>query len=268
MQATGPALAVEGLHVVLGGRPVLADVTFQVAAGAFTGLIGPNGAGKTTLLRTILGFQAPARGAVRFGAGRAIGYVPQRIALDPALPLRARDLVALGLDGHRPGVALPSPARRRAVDELLAAVDALPFAEQRVGQLSGGQQQRVLIAHALARRPPLLLLDEPLAGLDVRSAAEVVALLRGLARGRGVAVLLSAHDMNPLLGSIDRVVYLAGGRAAEGTVDEVVRGDVLSRLYGHHVDVVSVHGRLLVVVAEAAAPPDPHHATLLPGREG
>lgn len=257
MQGTGPALAVGGLYVVLGGRPVLEDVTFQVAAGTFTGLIGPNGAGKTTLLRTILGFQAPTRGAVHLEGGRAVGYVPQKIALDPALPLRARDLVALGFDGHRPGVALPSPARRRAVDEALAAVDAMAFADRRIGQLSGGQQQRVLIAHALARRPRLLLLDEPLASLDVRSAAEVVALLRALASAQGVAVLVSAHDMNPLLHAVDRVVYLAGGRAAEGTVHEVVRGDVLTRLYGHPVDVVSVRDRLLVVVATAAGPPEP-----------
>jgi zinc/manganese transport system ATP-binding protein len=271
------ALEVEDLRAVLGGRPVLNGVSFALEAGRFCGLIGSNGAGKTTLLRTILGLQAPAGGTVRIGAGPAagprrgppaVGYVPQRVLLDPDLPLRARDLVALGLDGHRAGLPLPSPARRRQVDEMLAAVGAEAFADQRVGRLSGGQQQRVLIAHALVRRPPLLLLDEPLSSLDPGSAAEIVALLGRLAAVQRVAILLSAHDINPLLGEMDRVVYLARGRAASGPVAEVVRGDVLSDLYGHHVDVLRVHGRVLVVVAPGGDVPDPAgHATVVGGRE-
>ncbi len=255
-------LAVERLSVALGGRPILREVSFEVAPGQFVGLIGSNGAGKTTLLRTILGFQAPAAGSVRRGS---VGYVPQKILLDPDLPVRARDLVALGLDGSRLGLPLPSASRRRRVEEMLAAVDALAFADERIGRLSGGQQQRVLIAHALIRRPTLLLLDEPLANLDLHSAAGVVTLLGRLCREQGIAILISAHDMNPLLGVMDRIVYLADGRAAVGTVDEVVRGDVLSELYGHHVDVIRVHGRILVVVAPAAELAEPEqHATLLP----
>ncbi len=255
-------LTVDGLGVVLGGRPVLRDVSFRVEAGEFVGLIGSNGAGKTTLLRAILGFTAPSRGSAHRGT---VGYVPQKILLDPDLPVRARDLVALGLDGNRFGLPLPSAAKRRQVDEMLAAVGASAFADERVGRLSGGQQQRVLIGHALVRRPALLLLDEPLANLDLHSAAGVVALLGRLCREQGIAVLLSAHDMNPLLGVMDRIVYLADGRAAVGTVDEVVRGDVLSALYGHHVDVIRVHGRILVVVAPAEELAEPEqHATLLP----
>jgi zinc/manganese transport system ATP-binding protein len=135
---------------------------------------------------------------------------------------------------------------------MLAAVDATSFADQRVGDLSGGQQQRVLIAHALIRRPALLLLDEPLANLDLRSTAEIVGLLRRLSREQRIAVLLSTHDMNPLLPAMDGIVYLANGRAAVGSVAEVVRTEVLSRLYGYHIDVVRVHDRILVVAAEAA----------------
>ena len=177
-----------------------------------------------------------------------VGYVPQKFLLDPDMPLRGRDLVALGLDGQRLGLPLPSRARRELVEEMLDAVDALGFADARVGQLSGGEQQRILIAHALISRPKLLLLDEPLANLDLRSAQEVVDAARAGSRASSeIAVLISAHEMNPLLPVMDRIVYLAGGRAASGTVDEVVRSDVLSELYGHHVDVLRVHGRVIVV---------------------
>lgn len=253
LPATGAdTLVVEGVSVSLGGRLILDDVSFSVGPGQFTGLIGSNGAGKTTLLRVILGLQRPTSGQVRI-AGRArrnrsVGYVPQKVLLDPDMPMRARDLVELGLDGQRLGLPLPSKARRRAVEEILDAVDATTFADTRVGRLSGGEQQRVLIAHALISQPELLLLDEPLANLDLRSGHEIVELLHRITCDHGISVLLSAHEMNPLLPVMDRLVYLADGRAATGTTDEVVRGEVLSRLYGQHVDVVNVHGRVLVVV--------------------
>ena len=249
------ALTVDRLSLSFPGRQVLREVSFSLAQGAFCGLIGSNGSGKTTLLRTILGFQAPQSGEVRFAGSRgraSVGYVPQKIMLDPDMPLRARDLVALGLDGNRLGLPFPSRARTRRVDEMLAAVDATSFADQRVGNLSGGQQQRVLIAHALIRRPRLLLLDEPLANLDVRAVADIVALLRRVATRDNITVLVTAHDMNPLLSSMDRIVYLANGRAASGTTEEVVRTEVLSALYGHHIDVIRVHGRVLVIAAGAA----------------
>jgi zinc/manganese transport system ATP-binding protein len=155
--------------------------------------------------------------------------------------------VELGLTGRRLGLPLPSKARARLVEEMLTEVDAQGFADQRVGNLSGGQQQRVLIAHALIARPKLLLLDEPLASLDIRAVAGIVALLRRVAAEHGITVLVSAHDMNPLLGAMDRIVYLANGRAASGTTDEVVRTEVLSALYGYNIDVIRVHGRVLVV---------------------
>ena len=195
---------------------------------------------------------------------RAVGYVPQKVALDPDVPLRARDLVTLGIDGNRFGFRLPSPQRESIVDEMLAAVGADRFADSRVGTLSGGELQRVLIAHALISHPRLLLLDEPLANLDPASAHEIVMLLHTLAAEQQVAVLLSAHEMNALLPVMDRIVYLAGGRAASGTTEEVVRPDVLSSLYGYHVDVLRVHGRVIVVAgpgldAEGPLPTDPTH---------
>jgi zinc/manganese transport system ATP-binding protein len=190
-------------------------------------------------------------GAPRSRREPLIGYVPQKFQLDPDAPLRTRDLVGLGLDAHRYGIALPSRARRARIDRMLDAVDARAFADARIGTLSGGEQQRVLIAHALIAAPKLLLLDEPLANLDLRSGNEVVALLARIASEQQIAVLISAHDMNPLLGVMDRIVYLAAGRAASGTSEEVVRTSVLSALYGHHVDVLRVHGRVLVVAGEA-----------------
>jgi zinc/manganese transport system ATP-binding protein len=271
--ARGEVLAVHKLSVSLSGRDILSDIEFALESGEFCGLIGSNGSGKTTLLRTILGFVAPAGGSVSIeGGGRsgAVGYVPQKFMFDPYMPMRARDLVALGLDGNRPGVPLPSPRRRRKVDEMLEAVDATRFADQRIGSLSGGQQQRVLIAHALIRHPRLLLLDEPLANLDMRGVAGIVALLRRLSREFQTTVLLSAHDMNPLLPVMDRIVYLAHGRAVSGSTEAVVRTEVLSQLYGYHIDVVRVHGRVLVVAAEAegdaqaAIEQDPHHVIQIP----
>jgi zinc/manganese transport system ATP-binding protein len=259
----GDVLAVDGISVRLGGREVLRDIGFTVRAGEFVGLIGSNGAGKTTLLRVILGLQQPSAGTVRIdGAGHArhapaIGYVPQKVLLDPDMPLRARDLVGLGLDGHRLGVPLPSRGRRQLIDEMLRAVGAGLFGDERVGNLSGGEQQRVLIAHALISRPRLLLLDEPLANLDIRSEQEIVELLARVAREQQISVLLTAHEMNPLLPVMDRIVYLAAGRAASGTTGEVVTTEVLSKLYGQHVDVIHVHGRILVVAGRGDGPAEP-----------
>jgi zinc/manganese transport system ATP-binding protein len=250
-------LGVSGVSVSLSGRRILDQVSFTVGAGQFTGLLGPNGAGKTTLLRVILGLQRPTDGRVsiqgrpRSHRDQSIGYVPQKVLLDPDMPLRARDLVALGLDGHRFGIRLRSKERSQAVREMLHAVDADRFADARVGNLSGGEQQRVLIAHALISRPKLLLLDEPLANLDIRSGQEIISLLARIAGEQQIAVLLSAHEMNPLLPVMDRIVYLAAGRAASGPTAEVVRAEVLSSLYGHHVDVLHVHGRVLVVAGAA-----------------
>jgi zinc/manganese transport system ATP-binding protein len=241
-----PLLTLEGIGVRLGGRQVLSDVSFSLEAGDFTGIIGPNGAGKTTLLRVILGLTDPSGGRVLVDGAplhnknkAAIGYVPQKLVIDPDMPLRARDVVSLGLDGHRLGFGFPSRQRRELVEAALADVGAAGYADARVGELSGGEQQRVLIAHALISRPKLLLLDEPLANLDLRSEQEIVTVLGKL-----------AHDMNPLLNVMDRIVYVANGHAAAGPTDDVVTSEGLSELYGHQVDVVRVHGRVLVVAGD------------------
>jgi zinc/manganese transport system ATP-binding protein len=256
---TAGLLRLDGVGVRLGGREILRDVSLTIGAGEFTGLIGPNGAGKTTLLRVILGLQPVTGGSVLIdGAPRpardaSIGYVPQKLAIEPDMPLRVKDVVSLGLDGHKFGLRLPSRARRELVSDTLTAVGAQRYADARVGELSGGEQQRVMIAHALISRPRLLLLDEPLANLDISSEQGIVSVLARLARAERIAVLLSAHDMNPLMPVMDRIVYVAAGRVAVGRTDEVVQPEVLSRLYGQHVDVIRVHGRVLVVAAPEGA---------------
>jgi zinc/manganese transport system ATP-binding protein len=256
---TADLLRLDGVGVRLGGREILNDVSFTIEAGEFTGLIGPNGAGKTTLLRVILGLQPVTRGSVlidgepRAAHDASIGYVPQKLSIEPDMPLRVRDVVSLGIDGHKFGIRLPSRARRELVDDMLTAVGAQRYANARVGELSGGEQQRVMIAHALISKPRLLLLDEPLANLDISSEQGIVSVLARLARAERIAVLLSAHDMNPLMPVMDRIVYVAAGRVAVGRTDEVVQPEVLSQLYGQHVDVIRVHGRILVVAAPQGA---------------
>ena len=259
-------LRLENIGVRLGGRQILSGVSFSVAPGQFTGLIGPNGAGKTTLLRVILGLQPPTEGRVllngspktRHGGG-LIGYVPQKLAIDQDMPLRARDVVGLGIDGNKLGFPLPSASRRRQITEALEAVGAESYADARIGELSGGEQQRVLIAHALIGRPRLLLLDEPLANLDLKSEQGIVSVLARLAHEQGIAVLISAHDLNPLLREIDTVVYVAAGRAAAGRADDIIQSDVLSALYGSRVDVLHVNGRVLVIAGEEQQELQAHH---------
>jgi zinc/manganese transport system ATP-binding protein len=240
----------DDVGVRLAGRPILRDVSLSIRPGGFTGLIGPNGAGKTTLLRVILGLQEVTSGTVTLHA--SVGYVPQKLLIEPDMPLRVKDVVSLGIDGHKFGIRLPSRERREQVAGMLRAVGADRYADARVGELSGGEQQRVMIAHALISRPKLLLLDEPLANLDLTSAQSIVSVLSDLSRKEQIAVLLSAHDMNPLLPVMDRIVYVAGGRVATGTTDEVVQSDVLSKLYGHEVDVLRVRGRVLVIAGSEA----------------
>jgi zinc/manganese transport system ATP-binding protein len=250
------AIELEHVRIRLGGRTLIEDMSMTVGEGEFLVLLGPNGAGKSTLLKMLLGLIKPDAGVVRV-LGRSprrgndeIGYVPQYRTLEAGLTLRARDVVGFGLDGNHWGIGLPSTKRRAAIDEALKEVDALAFANAPIGQLSGGEQQRLLIAQALLTHPRLLLLDEPLANLDINRQAEIVALVAHVCRERGVTVLLVSHDINPLLPVVDRVLYIAYGRSAIGTPDEIVTSETLTRLYGTPVEVVQALNRLFVVGAE------------------
>ena len=260
------AVSLHGAGVRLGGRWVWQNADLEVAQGEFLVVLGPNGAGKTTLLRVLLGLVPLAAGSVDiFGedprrARHLVGYVPQRRAFDRDLYVRARDLVGLGVDGNRYGVAVSGAARRskrEMVDEALDAVGATAFADRPVGHLSGGEQQRLLLAQALVTRPRLLLLDEPLASLDLRGQAQASSLVSSVARARGITVVLVAHDVNPLVSVLDRVAYVARGRITAGTPDEVITSERLSALYETHVEVLRDSlGRIVVVGLEDV---DSHH---------
>jgi zinc/manganese transport system ATP-binding protein len=254
--------------VRLGGRTVLSDVTLTVDRGEFLAVLGPNGAGKSTLMRAILGLVPLAGGSASVlgrqpAQGRSrVGYLPQRHAFDRSVRIRGVDLVQLGLDGTRWGLPLSLTrgareqrrAERRRVAEMIALVGASAYAHRGVGELSGGEQQRLLIAQALVRNPEVLILDEPLDGLDLAQQSAVAALLRQIATAERVAVLLVAHDVNPLLPHLDRVLYLAAGGALAGRVDEVITSAHLSKLYGAPIEVLRTSDGRLVVVGHPEAP--------------
>jgi zinc/manganese transport system ATP-binding protein len=249
-------VAFEHASVAFGRRTVWTNATFELRAGQFVGVIGPNGTGKTTLLRVLLGQIPLAGGRVRVmgrhpGRGDpAIGYVPQRRSLASDLAVRGYDLVLLGLIGHKWGFGPVSAAERRAVDAALEAVGASAYADEPVGLLSGGEQQRLLIAQALLTNPRLLLLDEPLASLDIKSQHEIVHLVEAIRLERRMTVMLVAHDLNSMLEVLDGIVFILNSRVVSGSIDEVVRTDVLSELYDTPVHVhVTEDGHRFVVGA-------------------
>ena len=250
--------------LALGGRTVLAGVSFRVADSEFVGLLGPNGAGKTTLLRAILGLLIPARGAICVlqqpaGRGNAlVGYMPQTRSAMGAMRLSGWDYVAGAVEGHRWGPPLIGAAGRREVAWALDLVGAADLAARPLGETSGGERQRLLLAQALLGRPRLLLLDEPLMNLDPHHQRSVVELVRRLQQELKLAVIFSAHELNPLLGALDRVLYLGGGQAALGTVAEVITRPVLSRLYGSTIDVVRLGERIFVMSGEHDLERDHH----------
>ena len=263
--ASGPAaVAFENAAVRLAGRTVWSDVSLTIPQAEFVAVLGPNGAGKSTLVKATLGLvplssgRASVLGRPPGEANEEIGYLPQRRSFDEQTRIRGLDLVHLGLDGARFGIPLPgTAARKRAavrVAEVIELVGATEYAREPIGQLSGGEQQRLLIAQALVRRPRLLLLDEPLDSLDLPAQTSVARLVSRICREEQVAVLLVAHDINPILGYLNRVVYLAGGHAAEGTPEEVITSETLSRLYGVPIEVLRTSDGRLVVVGQPEAP--------------
>ncbi len=261
--AAAPVVQVEGAQVRINARTVWSDVSINIGAGEFTAILGPNGSGKTTLLRVLLGQLALAAGTALVlgrppGAlNRHIGYLPQRRHFDPGIPIRGVDLVRLGLDGARWGLPWPGSGREQ-VEEAIALVQADSFAARPIGHLSGGEQQRLLIAQALVARPRLLILDEPLDSLDLPNQTAVAALLETISSEQGVSVLLVAHDVNPLLSYLDRVVYFGAGAAAVGAPQKVITSATLSRLYGVAIEVLQTAAGGLVVVGLPEAPA--HHS--------
>lgn len=274
----GTSVALRSATMSFGDRVLWKQLDLDIAPGEFLAVLGPNGSGKSTLLRVLLGLTPLTGGSVRI-AGRPVrrgnpdvGFIPQHTSSDPQLTLRGRDLVALGLDGHRLGIGLARrAARRSAVAATLEQVGATGYADAPVGQLSGGELQRLRVAQALVGDPSVLMCDEPLLSLDLANQRMVSRLIDNRRQSAGTSVLFVTHEINPILPMVDRVLYLVGGEFRIGTPDQVMTSEVLSELYQTEVEVLRVRGRLVVVgVEEAVVPgPDysPHHThDPVPGR--
>jgi zinc/manganese transport system ATP-binding protein len=250
------AVELERVTVSLGGRAVLSDVNLKLKSGEFIGVLGPNGSGKTTLMRAILGLIRPSSGSIKVlgqparRGNPAAGYMPQQRHSVGSLRLSGWDFLASAVNGHKWGLPGARAADRKEIDWALATVGATGLARRPLNETSGGERQRLLLAQSLLGRPRLLLLDEPLLNLDPHHQRVVVDLVRALQKELAITVLLSGHEINPLLGALDKVLYLGGGRAALGTVDEVITGPVLSRLYGSEIEVVRIGGRIFVMSGE------------------
>lgn len=239
-----------------GDRVLWHDLDLDIAPGEFIAVLGPNGTGKTSLLKVLLGQHDLHRGTAEIGGRRvhagnpAIGYIPQQRGIDLHTPMRGRDIVRMGIDGHRWGPGWPSRARRRRVDELLDSVGASAYADAPAGSLSGGELQRLRVAQALANEPSVLLCDEPLLSLDLHRQRAVAELIDDQRTRQGTAVAFVTHEINPILPYVDRVLYIVGGHFLVGTPAEVMTSESLTRLYGSPVDVIRVGGRLIVVGGE------------------
>ena len=272
MEKIRPAVRFERVTLSYGERSIWSDLSLDIAPGTFVAILGPNGSGKTSLLRAVLGLVTPSTGRIEV-LGHAphrgdpgIGYVPQHSSFDPDLPFRGRDLVRLGLDGHRWGIGLPDAAARGRVDRVIASVDAESYADAPIGRLSGGEQQRLRIAQALVADPQILLCDEPLANLDLRYQQTITALISAWRERTRGTVLFVTHDVNPVLGLVDQVLFVVSGRWAAGTPDEVLTSERMSELYRSHVDVVRIHGRIVVVGESTESGfniEEPHHVPVV-----
>ena len=258
-------LDVDHAAVQLARRTIWRDARFAVAPGSITAVLGPNGSGKTTLLNLILGLVAPSEGTVRvFGdvarrGNRRVGYMTQTRDADTMSSLTGRDYVGLGFDGPRFGWGRDRN-KSEVIRRALALTGTTNFADQPMYSLSGGQRQRIALAHATVFEPELLLLDEPLAALDLAAQAEIVDLINLIRDTTGAAIIVVAHDLNPLAPIVDQVLWIARRQVRCGTIDEVVSEEVLSDLYGHPIEiVVTSHGRRVIVgLEEEFAHPHPH----------
>ncbi len=248
-----PVVSLRGAGLQFGQRALWKDLDVDIQAGEFFAVLGPNGSGKTSFLKVLLGLQQLHSGTVTVAGqavergSRKIGYIPQQKSFAPDTPLRARDLVALGVDGHRWGLRIKAKAVNERVDALLDLVGASDYARVPLGQLSGGEQQRLRVAQALAAEPELLLCDEPLLSLDLHHQQAVSALINQQCHERNSAVVFVTHEINPVIDYVDRVLYLAGGRFRVGTPEEVMTTEVLSELYNSRVEVIRANSRIVVV---------------------
>jgi zinc/manganese transport system ATP-binding protein len=260
------ALSITDASVRLGGHEILRAVNADIAQGEFIGIFGPNGAGKSTLIRCILGLTPLASGRISVSgvpagrANRTIGYMPQsRVTLE-GTALSARSMVAGVAAGDGWGLPWYRRTLRAEVERVIELAGVEEFADRPFAVLSGGERQRVGLAQALLGRPQLLLLDEPLASLDPRNQMLLIERVAEIKKSTGATILFTAHDVNPLLGVMDRVLYIAGGEAAIGSLDEVITSEALSHLYKTDIRVVRVEGNIFIIAAEGGVIEAARHA--------
>jgi zinc/manganese transport system ATP-binding protein len=250
-------ITAENLSAGYRDNTVWRRATFAFGRGEFVAVIGPNGAGKTTLFRLLLGLQRPLGGSLDIlGAppkrgNPRIGYVPQRHAIDSETNIECLELVRLGLSGRKWGFNPFSHKDRDAAYAALESVGATDLAHRPLGVLSGGELQRIFLAEALVSNPDILLLDEPLSNLDLKRETDLLHLVNDAVRTRGVTALLVAHNINPLLPHLDKVMYIANGRVATGKPSEVLTSETLTALYGIQVEVLrDPHGNVAIIGVE------------------
>jgi zinc/manganese transport system ATP-binding protein len=259
------AISITNGSVRLGGRDILQGVNAEIAMGEFIGVFGPNGSGKSTLMRCILGLTPLCSGSLSvFGeppgqANRFIGFMPQSRTSLEGSALTARALVSAVEGGNRWGMPWNSRAGRAEVDRAIELAGAEEYAGRPFSVLSGGEKQRIALAQALLGKPRLLILDEPLASLDPRNQMRMVESIAKIKTTTGAAILFIAHDVNPLLKVMDRVIYIAGGGAAIGSPDEIISSAALSKLYGAEINVVRAEGKIFIVAAEGNVTEAAHH---------
>ena len=249
--ADAPAVAVSELSVELGGRAALTGVTFELASGQQLAVVGPNGAGKSTLLRVLTGLVPPTGGDVRVhGHGPCghicIAYVPQKSGIDWRFPVTVRDVVMMGRIRRIGPFRHARASDRRIVREAMAAVNLSDLAHRQIEELSGGQQQRMFLARALSQQAELVLLDEPLAGLDVHSRGEILDVIAHL-RERNVSVIVALHDLGIAASSFDRVLLLHRRMIGHGAFREVFTEANLREAYGSRLHLTDGESGTLVV---------------------
>ncbi|MGH9227086.1 MAG: metal ABC transporter ATP-binding protein [Acidimicrobiales bacterium] len=241
---------VDGVTCHYGGEPVLVDASLDVRPGAFTGIVGPSGSGKTTLLRCILGTVKPARGTVWRAADVQIAYVPQVETVNWNFPVTVAETVLMARTRGR-RLPWPSAGERCDAEAVLDRLGLGGLGRRHIRELSGGQQQRVFLARALVSEPQLILLDEPTAGVDVRTRHEVLHVLADL-NSAGLAIVLTTHDLNGMAAHLPHLVCLNRVVTGKGSPREVLTPAVLERTYGAPMEVLE-HGGMPVVVDRHSA---------------
>ena len=247
-----PAVEARGLSVGYNGELAIEELEFRLPHGAHVAVVGPNGAGKTTLFKVIAGIMNPSAGSIRVHGHRpgqhlCVTYVPQRSAVDWAFPVTVRDVVMMGRTQKIGYFRWPRQQDRTQVHGALRQVDMEGLAERQIGELSGGQQQRVFLARALAQEPEIVLLDEPLSGLDIPSQGAILGILQRL-RDQGVTVLVATHDLNLAAENFEHVLLLNQRLIAFGSPNEVLNRESLERAYGDGLHVVGEDEGVPIVV--------------------